>query len=129
MSSPVETLIIQSSKSGIDQTYGTDYEILFNRAQIVKSDKIHKVVDAVYDKINFAKTVEPRLRRYLVADSLVGKYKIASQSSINGKTYSYLTTSRQEHSVKQENVQRKPKGLGDLLGGGNNNQSPGGQAE
>lgn len=113
--SSVETLILQSSKSGIDKQYGTDYEILFNRAQIVNSDKIYKVVDAVYDIMNFAKTCEPRLRKYLIPDSLIGKYQIASHSSIKGKTYSFLTTTKQENTVKQETVQRKPKGLGDMF--------------
>lgn len=102
----VENLILQSSKEGIDQ-YGTDYNILFARGQIVKSDLIHNVIDATFDLINFAKTCDPRWREILVNDAKTNKYRIASLSSVGGKTLQITQTTTQKHDIKQQNVKNR----------------------
>ncbi len=104
--SAVESLVMQSSKEGIDE-HGMDYDMLYVRSQFVKSDQLPHTVGITYDMINYAKTCEPRLRMFLLPDSKTKKYKIASFSSINGKILKMVQTQRQEHNVTQQNVQNR----------------------
>ena len=125
--SEVANIIIQGSKEGVDQD-GMDSELIFNRSLYVKSDQIDKVVQTMYDEINFAKTVDPRMRPLLMNDARTLKHRIASHSSINGKVLQMVGTTRQEHHLTSQTAKTQ-KSFMERMAGNNNSQGGGMQQQ
>ena len=130
MSDNILNAILYSSKdTGIDPTDNTDHDVMFYRLGIVQSDKVPYVVEAIENVKNFARTVEPRLRPYLVNDARTYRNMISSFGSVKGKTLSMVNTTTQQHTLTQKNVQQK-KGWASMFNNSKNNQgqeSQGGQ--
>jgi len=111
MSSEVSNILIQGCKEGVDH-HGMDYDLLFSRTQDIRTPQstlVYQCIEATYDLLNFAKTMEPRLAPFVYNDAHNYKYMLGSFGSINGKNLDRVATVKQEHVVTQQSIQNKSK--------------------